>query len=203
MLDLTVSESFEEKCARLEHWETDRWAARAVLRKELLTALVIDPCVGTGIMAEEAKAVGYHVAPFDIEPWGYPGTMINDFLNPKPHVAVMVKNETVFMNPPFSLAEQFVDMAFQMGARKIVCFQRFDWYEGSDIKGKKRGTWWQNNRPARIWICGDRANCHLHCYPADKRADGSTKRTHAFFVWEQGHAPAAITGHIFKSEVAE
>src|SRR6476661_3503172 len=118
MLDMPL-ESFEEKCARLEHWETDPWAAKAILKKEILTHLVIDPCVGSGVLTEAAKEAGYHVAPFDIEPWGYPGTMINDWLAPAPHVVEMVKHETVLMNPPFSESEAFVDMAFEMDARKI------------------------------------------------------------------------------------
>jgi hypothetical protein len=195
-----MTETLEEKCQRLEHWETDAWAIKAVLNKEILTALVIDPCVGTGILAEAAKARGHHVAAFDVEPWGYAGTMINDWLNPQPFVAEMVKGETVLMNPPFTKSEKFVDQAFKLGARKIVCFQRFDWYEGSDLAGKKRGAWWRNNRPARIWICGDRANCHLHSYPeAMRKEKGSRKQAYAFFVWEQGHPPAGLTGHIFKS----
>jgi hypothetical protein len=106
------------------------------------------------------------------------------------------------MNPPFSKSEAFVKMAMLYGARKIVCFQRYDWFEGSDVKGKKRGAFWRDHRPARIWVCGDRANCHLHSQSADRRKKkGGMKQTYAFFVWEEGHAPAAITGHLFKSEV--
>ena len=32
---------------------------------------------------------------------------------------------TIFMNPPFSKAVEFVEKAIALGARKIVCFQRF------------------------------------------------------------------------------
>lgn len=192
---------FAQLCHDLEHWETDPWAPLALLNKEILTGIVIDPCVGTGVLAEAALDKGYSVISSDIRDWGYPGTIEQDWLNREPDSLLPVSGNTVFMNPPFSKAEKFVDRAFELGARKILCFQRFSWFEGSNIKGKKRGSWWQNRMPSRIWICGDRATCWLHSVSKEQReASGGSPTAHAFFVWEQGHAPAALTGHLFKSE---
>lgn len=198
-----MSETFEEKCIRLEHWETDPWAAEAILKKEILTSLVVDPCAGTGILAEAAKAEGYQVYTNDINCWDYTIDQCQDFLLADDiYFKSQVSGHTVFMNPPFKLSEKFIERCFELGARKIVCFQRFSWFEGSDVKGKKRGTFWKNNMPSRIYVCGDRAHCHLHSYPEDKRKKGSTKHTFAWFVWEEGQPAAALTSHIFKSEVA-
>lgn len=186
---------------QLEHWETDPWAASAILAKEILTQHVVDPCTGTGILARAAMARGYQVTAADINDWGYSGTYLNDWLRSDDWIRDRVAGSTVFMNPPFSMADKFVDTALAMGARKVVCFQRFAWYEGSNVAGKRRGAWWERNRPSRIWICGDRATCWLHSVPAAARAEkAGTPMAHAWFVWEQGHLPAAITGHIFKTD---
>lgn len=188
-------------CEKLEHWETPEWAAKAILKKEILTHVVIDPCAGAGVLSEAAHAAGYEEVSIDVHNWGYALDSQEDFLKISEftHKTNGVQHEfSVFMNPPFSLAEKFVEKSFELGARKVVCFQRFSWYEGSYDKGKKRGQWWEKNRPARIWLCGDRANCWRHDVPTEDRIEG-TPTAHAFFVWEQGHAPAAITGHIYKS----
>ena len=106
------------------------------------------------------------------------------------------KTETVFMNPPFSLACEFVDHARMMGARKIICFQRYAWREGALDGQSKRGTWWEKNPPARIWLCGDRAQCLRF----DLRGQNIPKppTAHAWFVWERGHRGAEITRGLYK-----
>jgi hypothetical protein len=171
----------------------------AIFHKEIMTGRVIDPCTGTGILARAAMAYGYETFAADIHNWGYAATYMHDWLNPDDYMMDIVEGQTVFMNPPFSKACAFVDTAFRLKARKVVCFQRFAWYEGSETKGSKRGAWWRKNRPARIWLCGDRATCWLHSIPAEKRTGSATPTPHAFFVWEQGHAPAALCGQIYKS----
>lgn len=184
---------FQILCENLEHWETPQWAVEAVLKREILTQIVLDPCAGTGILAEAAKKAGYDVRAQDIHNWGYPLDVENDFL----FSSYIPTDVSVLMNPPFSLAEKFVDKAWYLGARKIVCFQRFSWFEGSYDKGKKRGQWWEKNKPARIWICGDRADCWRHDIRIDQRTS-STPTAHAWFVWERGHSGTQL-GHIYKS----
>lgn len=188
-----MTESFTDLCKRLEHWETDPWAPYAVLQREILTHRVIDPCAGTGIMTLAAREQGYNVIAYDIHEWGFP-VIQADWLNMDPtcHLARTVKDATVFMNPPFSKAEAFVEKAFELGARKVVCFQRFAWWES-----KKRRAFWEKHPPNRIYICGDRATCWRHDIPHDKRGDG-TPTAHAFFVWERGNPPGTILGHIYK-----
>lgn len=192
-----TAEEFHAVCEEFEHWETDPWTVPAVLSKEILTRRVVDPCTGTGIMAAGARAAGYEVLACDLRDWGY-DCFINDWLAAESYVREYVKDETVFMNPPFSLSEDFVDRALEYGARKIVCFQRLGWREGSRELGARRGQWWDRNPPARIWLCGDRAHCHLHSAPEEKRTGRSI--AYAYFVWERGHAPAATLGAIYRGD---
>lgn len=199
---MTEKSELQLLCEKLEHWETPEWAARAILRKELLTQVVVDSCVGTGVLSKAAEAIGHEVVNIDIHDWGHRIDLKTDFLaldDTWPLPAVCDNGFSVLMNPPFSLSEKFVDKSFDLGTRKIVCFQKFSWYEGSFDTGKKRGQWWANRRPSRIWICGDRADCWRHDIPVEDRTS-STPTAYAFFVWEQGHLPAAITGHIYKKD---
>lgn len=189
-----MNEAFTDLCKRLEHFETPEWAARAILKKELLTKHVIDPCAGTGVMVRAAHDIGYSVLACDIHNWGY-DVQINNWLQSDNHVMEFADGATVFMNPPFSLAVQFVEKALELGARKIVCFQRFAWWES-----KTRRDFWKKNPPNRIYICSDRADCWRHDIPQAQRGSGSPT-AHAWFVWEKGHPLGTILGHISKNDL--
>lgn len=197
-----MTESLTEICKRLEHFETPEWAARAILKKEILTSNVYDPCCGSGVLCEALLASGYEkYFASDIHNYGYKNCMEEevDFLSSDVEYFISqaeLKDMTVFMNPPFSKAVQFVERAFELGARKIVCFQRFAWWES-----KVRREFWQKHPPNRIYICSDRADCWRHDIPADQRGSGSPT-AHAWFVWEQGHPAGTILGHISKADAA-
>ena len=184
-----MSETLQETCVRLEHFETPEWAARAILNKEILTHNVLDPCCGTGVLTEAARHAGYDVWPIDIQDWGFP-CHIYDFLESQ----LDLSNATIFMNPPFSRAVEFVKKAFELGARKIVCFQRFAWYESA-----KRRPFWDKYPPNRIYICSDRATCYRNDLTEKQRKDMSNVPVaHAWFVWERGNPAGTLLGYVSK-----
>lgn len=170
-------------CTELEHYETPKWAADEILRHELLTEDVVDPCTGTGVLAFAAQRAGHFVTMIDIEASWAPGNaIIIDWLALTPETAPYVRGKTVFMNPPFTQAAEFFLQALRLGARKIVCFQRLTWYES-----ETRRDFWDKYPPNRIYLCGSRATCWRHDVPADQRGSG-TPTAHAWFVWERGQA---------------
>ena len=171
-----------------EAYETPRWAVEAILDREILTDTVIDPCVGKGILAEIACFRGYTVQCMDKHDWGYPARIGNFIADAELHV----RDNAVLMNPPFSLAEDFVVRALVRGARKVVCFQRFAWWESAGRRG-----FWEKHPPNRVYICGNRASCWRFDIPEDQRKSGTTT-AHAWFVWERGHPPGTVLGHIYK-----
>lgn len=194
-----MTETLEQVCKRLEHFETPQWAVDAILRREIMTKVVLDPCCGIGIMAEAAKKEGHEVVAMDVRFWGYPLDRYIDFLSIDDSFTLHSSCDsgfTVFMNPPFSLAEQFVKKAFELGARKVVCFQRFAWWESA-----KRRAFWDEFPPTKVYICGDRAACWRHDIPKAKRTSG-TPTAHAFFIFEAGHKGATILDRIYKGDVA-
>jgi|TARA_Y100000310_G_scaffold340907_1_gene438263 hypothetical protein len=140
-------------------------------------------------MAEAAKKLRYpNVVAHDLHDWGYGVTAMN-FLDQSPRYR---PDLTVFMNPPFSLATEFVLRALNRQARKVVCFQRFAWWES-----QKRREFWAKHPPNRVYICGDRAHCWRIDIPPEERKS-STPTAHAWFVWERGHPPGTQLGHIYK-----
>lgn len=187
---------FTQTCKDLEHFETPEWAAKAILRKEILTSLVIDPCCGIGILADAALSEGYKdVFAWDIYDWGYERQCaVSDFLVDGDGSEIE-EEFTIFMNPPFSLACQFVERSFEIGARKVICFQRFAWWESA-----RRRDFWEKFPPNRVYICADRADCWRHDIPKDLRGSG-TPTAHAWFVWESGHPPGTLLGHVSKKDL--
>lgn len=179
-------------CKDLEHFETPLWAAKAILNREILTNSVFDPCTGTGVLSEVAKGHGYSVVSVDIHDWGYPDTHIADFLSYED--TYEDRDFTVFMNPPFSKAVQFVEKAISLNAKKIVCFQRLSWWES-----QTRRDFWVKNPPVKVLVCGDRAASWRHDIPLEKR-DSTSPTAHAWFIWERGHSGGTALGHIWKDE---
>lgn len=180
---------------RLEAFETDEWAASAILRVELLTPRVWDPCVGLGVLARAAAAAGYRVHASDIHDWGHPGAEIADFTGnlTVPPREFERHGYSVLMNPPFTHACTFVQRALERGARKVLCFQKYSWFES-----ERRRAWFRERPPCRIWVCGSRASCWRFDIPPAKRAGSTTPTTHAWFVWERGHVAGPTLGAIWK-----
>lgn len=213
-------------CKDMEAFETPRWAVEAILDVELTTHYVLDPCAGLGAIARQCAARGANVIAIDKMDWpqllptenAFQGPyLVEDFLT---DTETLVFDYTVIMNPPFSLAEAFVDRARDLGARKIICFQRQAWRESIG-----RRAWWEANPPARVWVCGARATCWrfdlLSCQHSGegecpnlkrrgKKLDtqgcaqclGGVPTSHAWYVWERGHKGAEVTSAIYPPEDA-
>ncbi len=212
-------------CKDVEAFETPRWAVEDILDRECTTRRVVDPCSGLGMIADVCHGRGLVVETFDKIKWQeiapdlyrFPVWNVADFLS----IGGQMPNATIIMNPPFSLAEAFVDRARDLGARKIICFQRQAWRESIG-----RRAWWDANPPARVWVCGARATCWrfdlLDCQHAGGAADcpnmkrrgkkletqgcarclGGVPTSHAWYVWERGHKGAEVTGAIYPPEDA-
>lgn len=183
---------------RFEHYETPEWAVRQILNKEILTKNVVDPCTGTGILADVARVYGYNVAAYDIYDWGYEDlNELVDFLSLTFDSARAFRaggEYTILMNPPFSKACKFVEKAFELGARKVVCFQRLSWLES---QGRK--DFWKKYSPNRVYVCGNRATCWLHSIDSRERGErGSSTTAHAWFVFEPSHPCGTLTDMIYK-----
>lgn len=216
MMDAIAPETLTNLCKDLEAFETPRWAIERMLEVEILTRHVVDPCSGTGIIPAVLDEKGYTPIASDIKDWAHelPRSSMKwpytpNILDWLADVNTMdLTGMSVVMNPPFSLACQFVDKAKALGARKIVCFQRQAWREG---QGRK--AWWDVNPPSRVWVCGSRASCWrfdlLECQSPEgeefckntgrcQYCSGGVPTSHAWYVYEHGHRGIEATGAIYK-----
>lgn len=188
--------NLKQLCIDLEHFETPRWAADAILKEEQFNRdhWIFDPCAGTCVLADALHDAGYtDILSNDIHDWGYHLDMKEKFLE---YDFTNVDALSIFMNPPFSLAVDFVKKSFEAGAHKIACFQRFAWYES-----RKRRSFWDECRPSKVYICGDRADCWRHDIPAEGRGS-SSPTAHAWFIFEPGRAGKDTElGRIYKPSV--
>lgn len=191
-------ETLTDLCKRVEAYETPRWAIEAILDVELTTKHLLDPCCGLGAIGEVCREQLLEIDEYDIIDWSLylaerlrsaPDAATQDFLTDN----YPLDSVTVIMNPPFTLAEKFVDHALEMGARKVICFQRQAWRESV-----KRREWWERNPPARVWVCGARATCWRFDLLGTEKAEKSSSSTSmAWYVWEKGHRGAELTSAIY------
>ncbi len=203
-----IDQARDKAALEAEYFQTDPWAIAAILKHELLTPIVVDPCCGDGRMAASVDGTAaLNIIAIDKYDWGYKSGTKKikayhgvDWLDSTTwpialhHPVTQMEDQvTVFMNPPFSQAEEFVRQALGYGVRKVICFQRQVWRESQG-----RRTFWNDYPPNRIYICGDRANCWLGTIPENKRKGGSYQ-PHAWYVWERGHPSGTLTSTIYKS----
>lgn len=185
----------EEKARALECFETPEWCIEAILKCEIMPLALWDPCAGPGIMGRVARRHGYDVRETDIFNWGNP--MLHrvglDFISSSARINPN-KDFGIIMNPPFSKATDFIEIAFARGARKILCFQRFAWWESA-----KRREFWSDYPPNRIYVTESRASCWRIDIPPDERGS-STPTAYAWYVFEPSHPTGTLVGRLEKLE---
>ena len=205
------TKEFTEACKAAEFYETPEWAVQRILDVELMSPKIIDPCAGRGVLGTACYKAGYQdILEVDLNHW--PGASpsvkpgIDWLTDLELHRDIIAhwRDATVLMNPPFSKACEFVEKSFELGARKVVMFQRFSFLESVSRRG-----FFENKPPARIWLCGERAHCWRGDMPEEDvmGEDGkiikgkkgrSSPTAHAWFVWERGHRGTMTIHHLYK-----
>lgn len=182
----------ERLSRQYEAFETPREVTLALLWAEILTPAVWDPCCGTGGMARVLAEHGHQVIATDLIDWGY-GEAGHDFLTADKLLA-----PTIVMNPPFSLADDFLLKAMALGARKVAMIQRRAFWESA---GRVAGLW-AEIRPNRVYTPDLRpAFWRFDIPPAERKGGGQT--CHDIYVFEPRHPAGTLSGHIRIRDLAE
>jgi hypothetical protein len=174
-----------------DKYPTPTWLVKAVLpyvthhgmrRGHEFTML--EPCCGSGNIVktflEYAKPTEPQVIAYDIEAQGYGET--KDFLSVTPQPVC----DLILTNPPFALAQEFVQRAFEWRRNEdslVVMLLRLNWF-GS----KKRAAWLRENMPSSILITPKRPLFRLN--KDGKRGTDATE--YAWFVWGPRVAPPIV-----------
>ncbi len=150
-------------------YPTPVWATKALLEFERFAGSVLEPCCGDGSMSEVLKASGLVVSSSDVVDHGY--GEVKDFFDVKDRV------DNIITNPPYSIAGEIWDHAYQLAIHKVALLLRLAFLEGIE----RYDRIFEHNAPARIYVFSER----LSMFPkGDDRTKGGTT-AYAWFVWDR------------------
>lgn len=149
-------------------------ATRALLSVERFDGPVWEPACGDGAISRELRAAGYDVISTDLIDRGY-GEGNRDFL-----MEWLPLAPNIVTNPPFKLAEEFVDRALMLTTGKVAFFLRLAFLEGVT-----RGRWLPTTPLARVHVMSRRVP--IQRGRLSEVGDAHGVIAFAWFVWEHGH----------------
>ncbi len=161
-----------------DYYITDPKAVKAILEREDLEGVILDPCAGNGGIAKFFKDINNFFCSDireddDLYPQAVKGI---DFLKDYDKKSLALSPNTIIMNPPFNSILQFIKKALEL-ADKVVVFGRIQLLEG-----KERYKFFMKNPPIRVYVFSDRISC------IDPKTGWNTPAIMCFcwFVWEKG-----------------
>jgi len=149
--------------------------------------LIHEPACGDGALAAPLVLdAGKDVIASDIKNYGYPGTIVQDYLT-APAVAGV---QGIVTNPPYKHTKKFVSKACAEAPYVAMLLPL------SFLEGVNRKPWFEANRPARVWVSSRRLPMmHRYGWTGPK---APSNKCHAWFVWEIGDESAQIRWYDWK-----
>lgn len=173
-------------------------ATDALLRAERFSGLSWDPACGSGTIPKTMGAAGFPCIGTDLVDRGpgpdVVGFAVRDFLVER---ALPANIANVVSNPPFRLAQAFVDRALAIATHKVAMLLPLTFLEGA-----RRGRWLTGTPLARVHVFSWR----ISMPPGELLQSGAVeakggKKAFAWFVWSHDHSgPAQV--RILQKEAA-
>lgn len=165
----------------LDDFPTPPWATRALIERliadlEEVPALrsAREPAANRGHMVRPLREAFGAVDAADVHDYGA-GFRVEDYLfAPCPPV------DWTIMNPPFRLAEQFIEKALRESREGVAVFVRSAFAEGVG----RHERLFSRNPPSRIYQFAERVVLHK----GRLAPEGSTATAYCWIVWAQGEA---------------
>lgn len=158
-----------------DFYPTPDHVTEALLSRERFNGTVWEPACGAGDMSRVIEAHGYDVRSTDLFNHGYGAAGI-DFTT---QTVLDPLIGAVVTNPPFRMAEEFVQTCFRLEVPKFAMFQRLSFIEG---KGRYARIF-SDRPPSRIWAFVERVTLG----PAGG-GDGTRSKSgfmaFAWYVWD-------------------
>jgi hypothetical protein len=158
-----------------DFYRTPRASTEALLNVETFDERVWEPACGDGAISTVLWARGHDVISTDLNDYKF-GTCGVNFLTEYDLVA-----PTIITNPPFLLADQFIQHALHLGAHKAAFLLRLAFLEGM----RRHTTLFAPTPPARVWVHSRRQTLWIGDDP-DARGTGGAI-AFAWFVWDRTH----------------
>lgn len=157
-------------------------AVQALLRNYEITDCagdaILEPSAGNGIIIEELRKFGYtnYIHAIEIREEEKENLIrladtvqIGNFFDADPGI----KYDTIIGNPPYSLAQEFIDKALSLlnpGGRLIFLLRT------NFLESKKRFEWWQDKPPTRLYALSKRPSF---------TGKGTDATSYSWFIWEK------------------
>jgi hypothetical protein len=160
---------FSKNREQLDHYPTPDIAVTALLQKEVFKGTVWEPCCGFGNIAKHFNnCIATDIRLDDI--YGEGGV---DFLK------TYKKVDHIVTNPPYSLAQEFVEHSLGCVNHKVAMLCKLAFLEG-----KKRYDLFKINPPKKVYVFSKR----LPLTKASSNTKQSSMIPFAWFVWEKGYS---------------
>lgn len=156
-----------------DFYPTPADAVQALLDRENFEGSIWENSCGDGAICRVLEQNGYRdVIATDLVDRGY-GEAPHDFITSE------YRADNVIMNPPFSLAQEFVELSLARTTRKVAMLGKLVFLEG-----QKRKPFFATTHLARVYVFSKRVNF----YRGGIKGNYSTSTiAFAWFVWEHGY----------------
>jgi hypothetical protein len=161
-------------------YETPPCATLALLRAESLPHRIWEPACGRGAIVNVLRAAGHEIVASDLVDYGVPvtcpGYLNVDFLAER---RAPQGTEAIVTNPPFKLANEFVEHALDLCPRVVMLLRL------AFLESKRRTRILESGTLARVHIFRKRLPMlHRDGWTGPK---ASSAMCFAWFVWERSH----------------
>ena len=172
-------------------YETSECATLALLRVEQLPKRIWEPACGRGAIVRVLRAHGHEVLASDLIDYGDPTCFYrrNFLLEHKLPKCC----ECILTNPPFSLAEEFVEHALELCPYVIMLLRL------AFLESERRSHILDTGSLARIHVFRRRLPMmHRDSWTGPK---ASSAMAFAWFVWDRGHIGPATINRVSASQM--
>jgi hypothetical protein len=181
-------ENFNRRPLAAHRWAPDKlgfyvepeWCSVRLFEVESFDGTVLDPCCGTGRIAEAARAAGHQTIATDIVDRGYPHLDgEEDFLGCERRV------HNVVCNPPFEICNQFVRHALALTTNKVAMI----WL----ARRLNAARWLESTPLAHVYLLTPRPSMPPGHVIAGGEKPGGGTQDFVWLVFEHGHTgPTAM-----------
>jgi hypothetical protein len=171
-----------------DFYPTPPAATRALLAVEKFDGWIWEPACGDGAMSTVLLEAGYTVYSTDLINRNY-GVPNHDFLADKS------KAPNIVTNPPFKIAQQFVEHALACATGKVAMLCRLGWLEGIE-----RNRLFKTTPLARVWVFSNRIP--MARSGTDFGKGGGGMIAFAWYVWDHTHDGPPTLGWLLSDKIA-
>jgi hypothetical protein len=168
----------------LDFYRTPRECVDALLTAETIDGPVWECACGDGAISAVLRSAGHEVITTDVQDRGYGEVdAVANFFDERE-----LRAPVILTNPPYLLAERFVDHALSLQPDKLILLLRLSWLEG---ESRRRGIF-SRQPPHRVWVLSSRPTLWNGSVAGGRDTGGAI--SYAWYVWDALAPPGTVLG---------